>query len=834
MKRSEAIEYVKSGLKEYLIAQGINPDKQFSCISPEHNDKKPSMGVVDKTGTPRCHCLSCGATYDTWDVIGIVNGVSDFKEKERIAYQFFNITIDETKRRLSPEEQKATRLKQAMKEAVSVTRDALASNDETAKKCREYLANRKISNKTIEDFKIGVEYNNKIPSRLIGELYYKKDELLEVGLMRNTAYGDRDTFYNRVLVPICDIYGNPLGFGGRVFLDGNSQYKYLNTSDTPIFTKGNILFNYHQAKNFAKNGELVLVEGYFDVISAWEMGMKNVVASMGVGLQNRQIKLIKQLNCEIIVSLDNPLIDEAGKKAMLRMIPQLIKSGLTVSAYDTSLLGNKVKDFGDFLEQNISIERIKSTKIPAMHFLLKYQYFNNKKINVNSIYLVYNQLQKDGLINNTRDEMQYKDYIMNNTSLTEENIEDIIHPKEVIKTIEEPNQETKDNSLLNKIARAYFSNILQKEVAEYAKLHKDIVLERLIKANKLTISFLFKGVEEGNGIINNGNTFKYEEYIKSYIYNTSEYIDEATKYKEERQKERLKQMPNILDNVYGFDKSGNEVKIWLTEEQKEIVLKQYIASFDEENRNQVLEENKKAPFHTKLFIADTVDEYKKLWLGANVVDMQRWIIDKYSLGYMAAVPYSYCFRTVPNVDLTKLSEEYVIKQGNEYRYKCLLVYNNKDNSLNLTKENYINPTKILSKQKQKDNTRRQIKSKEERMKVNPKDIIQIPLKDNQYLTTRYGVYILNPDVTKNEAIYIDNKSYTKKDNIIELNLKSPNDMSVYKLIKPNDLSPSSREWYSKLTKLEFKEKYQSMYFELNSNINDLKQNNEPIIEEYVS
>ncbi len=834
MERKEAQQYVKDHLKDYLQAQGINPNKQFSCLSPNHNDKKPSMGVVDKNGTPRCHCLSCQATYDTFDVIGIVNGTNDFKEKEKIAYQFFNISVDQTYQRpLSQKEQEIARLKNAMKEAVEVARTSLSSNDDFAKRTREYLASRKISEKTINDFKIGVEYDNKIPTRLINELYYKKQELLDVGLMRKTSVGDRDTFYNRVLIPICDKFGNPLGFGGRT-IEENSRYKYLNTSDTKIFQKGEILFNYHQAKHEARSKEIVLVEGYFDVISAWEMGMKNVVASMGVGLQKQQIDLIKELNCEVVVSLDNPLIDEAGKNAMIRIVPQIMKEGLTVSVYDTALLGDKVKDFGDFLTNDVSIDVIKSTKIPGLHYLLKYQYFYSRKIDVDSVAIVYNQLHSEELIKNTRDEMQYKEYIINNSNLTKEDIENIIHPKKVDK-IAEPNkgQAETSKSYSQQVAEAYFYNYLLDIISQYADNSKNEILAQMLTNEKINKAFLFSGIDKGKGFVNEGKSFKVKEFIKTHILQSKEYQQEEQRQIEIRKKEQLKQMPDILDNVYGFDKAGKEVRIYLTDKQKEIVLKQYLASFDETTKKGHKSEENIAKY-TKLFIADNQQEYEKLWMGLNTVDMQRWIYDYFSLGYMAAVPYNTCFSTCGYVDPKKLNEDYgdkyVVKDGENYKYKTLFVFNNKDDLLNLTYENYMKPQEIFKKNtitkkpttdvKKKETQQRKQTSKSEQKATThsnnkgtinkSSNVLSVPLKEGQYLTTTYGIYVINP-ASNNEAIYIDNKSYTKNGNMIEIDMALKNPMSLYSLEQEGNLSVQSRTFLNRLEKEEFKRNYQTMY-----------------------
>ena len=314
MKRKEAREYVRQHLKEYLEYQGIDTRRNFKCINPNHQDNTPSMSYNEKNvQRPYVHCFSCNSTYDIFDVIGIFNNVYEFKDKEKIAYEFFNILIDDEQPvKLTEEEKRTEKLKNLMKEAVKITKASFLDNTEFVNKAKSYLAKRKISQKAIDEFNIGIEYQNKLPNTLIGKLYYKKEYLLTTGLMRKSSHSgkDIDTFFNRLLVPIYDRYGNPVGFGGRVLDD--SKPKYLNSNENEIFHKSEILFNYHKAKNEARNNEIVIVEGYFDVISAWEMGMKNVVAVMSANVTEQQIEMIKELNCEVILSLDN---DSAGNIA---------------------------------------------------------------------------------------------------------------------------------------------------------------------------------------------------------------------------------------------------------------------------------------------------------------------------------------------------------------------------------------------------------------------------------------------------------------------------------------------------------------------------------------
>ena len=143
-----------------------------------------------------------------------------------------------------------------------------------------------------------------------------------------------------------------------------------------LFNKSNLLFNFHQAKSYARNDEIIIVEGYMDVISAKEMKMDNVVGTMGTALTIEHINMLKKLKCDIILCLDN---DEPGKDAMARIIPELQKANLKVDVIDISKLGN-YKDFGDLQIAGMSREKIYKAKISAFTFLMQQNYIKNNNI----------------------------------------------------------------------------------------------------------------------------------------------------------------------------------------------------------------------------------------------------------------------------------------------------------------------------------------------------------------------------------------------------------------------------------------------------------------------
>lgn len=123
--------------------------------------------------------------------------------------------------------------------------------------------------------------------------------------------------------------------------------------------------------------------------------------------------------------------DDAGKNAMIRVIPELLNEGLEVNVLDISKLEGKYKDFGDLQVANIKKEDVYKTKISAFIFLLENQYLQNKELNVDNIYTIYKKMQRDGLIKNTKDILRFKEYVTNKTNFKLKEVEDIIMPKEV-------------------------------------------------------------------------------------------------------------------------------------------------------------------------------------------------------------------------------------------------------------------------------------------------------------------------------------------------------------------------------------------------------------------
>lgn len=817
--RSKAQEVdQQSSITQVLNYYGISFNNSRQCLCPFHQDSKPSMSA--ERNDKYVHCFVDNQTWYT------INFIKDYEAKNNgrtlglydriqkaIDIQGLNIELLSFReyfslgeKKISREEARSTRLKNIMQDAANAAKSSLLSNDTFAIQSMKYLKSRKLSEATIRNFNIGVEYNNRMIRYLTNEKRYATEQLVDDGLLKlDVNTGEvRNTFRNRVLVPICDEYGRVVGFGGRVLDD--RKPKYLNTSENEIFHKSDILFNYHQAKTFAKNNELVIVEGYFDVISAYEMGMKNVTALMGVALSEQHIELIKKLNCDVVICLDNPSIDKAGKNAMVKIVPQLLEQGINVSVYDTGRLGKKLKDFGDFNENGKTKEDIFATKITGFEFLMKYHYFDGKDLSVENVANNYKRIKRDGLIKSSLDELKYKEYVLTNSTIAREDYESIIHPQEVKIEI------TDDR--IEKAMRMRFVRLIKKEILSIATANNNKELVNFIQKGNLADADILEGMNNEKYCSEDGRNLDVEAFINEYVIN----LESHKKNLIQEENSLLNKFKEMLDNVWTYDELKTPIKVYLTESQKEQVLKQYEQSFPEKEARKEFEDYPE--LYTKLFIANEKDDYDRVAKPMSSVLRERWKMEQFNLGYMALVPYNDCFSdSITTEEKKKISPEYIaltkvkdIESKNYgkpvYYFKSLVVFNNYNGAekITLTKENFIEPPNIKQeKNKQVEKTTVIEKNNKQSQSIS----INIPLVKNEFLKTGKGIYILTPN-DKQQAIFLENGHFKFGENAIEYNVNHKNTISLYKLSIAGDFQ--TREFAKRLERNEFLKTYRGMYY----------------------
>lgn len=300
----------------HLIRRGRN----FVCNCPFHSEKTPSCTVF--TDTQSFYCFGCGAGGDVITFIMKIENL-DFSEAVKLLAQRSGIEIPQYSSADSRYAQRKTRIYEMNRLSANFFYSNLVKGDD--KKGLQYFVERGLTPQTIK--KYGLGYASDSWDSLCSYLKskgYSEEEIIDAWLGGRSKKSGKmyDMFRNRVMFPIVDMRGNIIGFGGRV-LD-NSQPKYLNTSQTPVFDKGSNLFS----MNFAKNSDtkrIILCEGYMDVIAVNQAGFDNVVATLGTAITPNQARLISHYAQEVVIAYDS---DGAGQKATQKAINHFADVGL--------------------------------------------------------------------------------------------------------------------------------------------------------------------------------------------------------------------------------------------------------------------------------------------------------------------------------------------------------------------------------------------------------------------------------------------------------------------------------------------------------------------------
>ncbi len=310
----------------------------FFGLCPFHSEKTPSFSVSPDKQI--YHCFGCSKGGGVLSFIMNIENL-DFVDAVRFLAKIANMEVPEDGN--TPDlHAKRQRLYSLNREAARFFHNNLSSD--AGRPALSYFEKRGLSTRTIRNFGLG--HAPDAWDALIQEMLAKgfsKGELLDAGLVvKNAKGGVYDRFRNRVMFPIIDLRGDVIGFGGRV-LD-QSLPKYLNSPDTVVFNKSRNLFALNIAKK-SKSRTIILAEGYMDVIALHQAGFVNAVASLGTSLTEDQARLIVRYADNAVIAYD---ADEAGKKASLRAIEILKKTGVNVKI----LRIPGAKDPDEFIKSN--------------------------------------------------------------------------------------------------------------------------------------------------------------------------------------------------------------------------------------------------------------------------------------------------------------------------------------------------------------------------------------------------------------------------------------------------------------------------------------------------
>jgi DNA primase len=299
----------------------------FVGLCPFHNEKTPSFHVTPNLGIYKC--FGCGESGDVFSFVMAMEGIS-FPESLRSLADRYGIDIpDEHVEGEDENTRKREGTYHALKFAGLFFHRQLMES-EVALKARTYLDNRGYDKKIIKTFGLGYAPGDSgllksSQKEGVPEEYLAEADLVKVSQREDGFY---DTFRNRLMFPIFNPSGKVIAFAGRILDEGKKTAKYINSAQTQVYNKSEVVYGVNFAKNeIRKEGEVILVEGYTDVITMYQHGIKNVVASSGTSLTSGQIKILQRYGNRIVMIYD---ADSAGQKAMERGMNIALEQGMEV------------------------------------------------------------------------------------------------------------------------------------------------------------------------------------------------------------------------------------------------------------------------------------------------------------------------------------------------------------------------------------------------------------------------------------------------------------------------------------------------------------------------
>ena len=333
--------------------------KEFIGLSPFTSEKTPSFTVSDEKGF--YHCFSSGQHGNIFDFLMKTQSLKFGDAVRQLAsqagmkpYRFSNFDVEKEKR--------YDVYKKILNDYTEYHHKVIFQGNKAP---LEYLTKRGIKKEVISDFKIGFVPNNSDYYYQISKKY-NEDEILQSGLFyKNEKYNKFvNRFQSRIIFPIKNITGDVIAFGGRI-IEEKKVAKYINSPETEFYKKGRHVFNLDKAKSLPKkNNQVIIVEGYMDVMSLYSSGVKNVISNSGIALTENQINLIWRFFPYPIVCLDGDL---SGQTAALRIAENLLPyikesnkigfAALSSGMDPDDVIREKGKDnFEKFIENNLSIE----------------------------------------------------------------------------------------------------------------------------------------------------------------------------------------------------------------------------------------------------------------------------------------------------------------------------------------------------------------------------------------------------------------------------------------------------------------------------------------------
>ena len=387
-----------------LVSEYVKLEKRgqnYLGLCPFHNEKTPSFTVSPEKKI--AHCFGCGKGGNIFQFVSLIENIT---YNQAIVKLGTRLGLDIESNNNKEESYDLNNELDIMYYGHRLLADYynyILLNTKEAEDALKYLLDRGLSEDVIKHFNLGyAPRDNNIALNFFNSNKINLDLMVEAGLLGKNDNGDYyDVFKDRVMFPIKNNQNQVVAFSGRTMSMDKSVPKYYNTHETKIFEKRTVLYNYSDARSFiAKENEVILCEGYMDVIKAHQNGIKNAVALMGTNIDNNKLKEVLSLVKKITLSLDN---DEAGSKAQIEIGNRIIQT--TDNVYKLKFSG--AKDLDEFLTE-------KNTKNPD--FDVENYLRNNKEHFIN--YKI--EYCKNDSKSNIEQRIKYKNEILVNIAYVED------------------------------------------------------------------------------------------------------------------------------------------------------------------------------------------------------------------------------------------------------------------------------------------------------------------------------------------------------------------------------------------------------------------------------
>ena len=516
-------------ISEYLTLKKTG--SVYVALCPFHNEKTPSFVVSPTKNIFKC--FGCGISG---------NAIKFVMEYEKLSFSDAIIKIAQkygiTVKYIGNDKEKHLKGLYLLTRQIT---DFYKNQLKESQIAREYLRKRQVQPQTIIDFEIGYSPENPEKfNKFIQENNVSAQDLNKIGLI--SVYNDKihDKFSGRIVFPIKDHKGNVLGFGGRA-IDENRQPKYLNSPETEVYKKSKVLYGLFENSQIIKEkNQAVIVEGYMDLISLYQIGVKNVVATLGTAFTKDHANLLKKYAKQVIIMFDS---DEAGKKAAIKAAEHLLSEGITVRyAYYTV-----AKDPDELSKKGFNtVKEIINNAEDIIFFLTKkLKELNNleDKHQLKKFQTIYNYILT--ILANVKDyglKVSYINHLAQMLGRTPAKIESEIDDtkKKLTREYQPKIEEETENNNLN-LKLNYKEKIFIKYIYQNPEVLKDEIFDKIILPEKIEyiIDLIKNNAEYEPLILNIIQDTKIQTSYESFQNILNEFIK---KYEKESQRLRLEAM----------------------------------------------------------------------------------------------------------------------------------------------------------------------------------------------------------------------------------------------------------------------------------------------------